>query len=153
MTVLEKIKSLLEGDNISYEVVEHAPVHTSADAAKVRDTDLAQGAKALVMIGDKEPYLFVVPADQRADFRKIKAAVGIKDLRMASPDEVEDLTTLKVGSIPPVGKAIGLTSFFDTSFSEKENVVFNAGSLTTSIIMKASDLLALEQPQVEDIVA
>ena len=63
MTVFEKIKSLLDEANISYEVVEHEPVHTSADAAKVRDIDLAQGAKALVMVGDKTPLLFVVPAN------------------------------------------------------------------------------------------
>lgn len=153
MTVFEKIKDLLDRENISYEVIEHEPVHTSADAARVRDTDLSQGAKALIMIGDKNPYLFVVPANLRADFKKIKTAVGIKDLRMASPDEVVELTTLKIGSIPPIGKAIGLSSYFDSSFAEKDDVVFNAGSLTTSIVMKASDLIAVENPQLEDIAA
>ena len=70
---------------------------------------------------------------------------------MASPNEVLELTTLKVGSIPPVGKAIGLKSIFDEKISQKEWVVFNAGALTTSIKMDPKDLIAIENPQIADI--
>lgn len=34
---------------------------------------------------------------------------------MASPEEVTQLTGLKIGAIPPVGKAINLPSYFDQS--------------------------------------
>jgi len=152
MTVFEKIKELLDKARISYEVIEHEPVHTSADAARVRGTDLSNGAKALVMYGDGNPLLVVVPADKKASFRKLKSHLGINDLRMASPEEVETLTTLKVGSIPPIGKAIDLPSYFDGSFSGKDMIVFNAGSLTTSITMSARDLIVVENPQMFDIV-
>lgn len=153
MTVFGKIKSLLDKANISYEVIEHEPVYTSADAAHIRDTDVSQGAKALVMFADKKPLLFVVPGDKKVDFKKVKRELAVKDLRMAKPEEVEELTTLKVGSIPPVGKSIGLNSYFDESFLEKEKAVFNAGSLTTSIIMKASDLIKVENPGIIDMVS
>ncbi len=152
MTVFEKIKELLDEAKVSYEVIEHEPVHTSADAARVRGTDLSNGAKALVMHGDRSPLLVVIPADKKASFKKLKSHLGIKDLRMASPEEVEALTTLKVGSIPPVGKAINLPSYFDRSFSDKDMVVFNAGALTTSITLAARDLIVVENPQIFDIV-
>lgn len=152
MTVFEKIKGLLDEREFVYEVIEHGPVHTSADAAKIRDTDVSNGAKALVMFADKTPLLFVVPGDKKADFKKIKRVLDVKDLRMATPGEVLELTTLKVGSIPPIGKAINLKSYFDTSFEEKDEVAFNAGSLTTSIIMKSKDLISVEEPRLVEIV-
>lgn len=152
MTVFEKIKSLLDEREFVYEVIEHEPVHTSADAAKIRDTDVSNGAKALVMFADKKPLLFVVPGNKKADFKKIKKTLKVKDLRMATPEEVLDLTTLKVGSIPPIGRAINLKSYFDSSFQTKDKVAFNAGSLTTSIIMKAKDLIDLENPEIVDII-
>lgn len=152
MTVFEKIVNLLDGKDIKYKIIKHEPVHTCEDAAKLRDTDLSEGAKALVMYGDKKPMLFVLPADTMADFKKIKSEVGIKDLRMATPKEVEELTTLKVGSIPPVGSCINLPSYFDVRFKNKEKVVFNAGSLTTSIVMSAADLIKVEKPKIIKIV-
>lgn len=152
MTVFETIKKLLDDAKVSYEVIEHEPVHTSAEAAKIRDTGLSQGAKALVMQGDGKPLLVVVPGDKRASFKNIKSQLSIKDLRMASTEEVETLTALKVGSIPPIGKSINLPSYFDKSFLSKDKVAFNAGSLTTSIIMSAADLIAVENPQMFDIV-
>ncbi len=152
MTVLEKIKKLLDDAQIQYEIVEHEPVYTSADAAKIRDTGLSQGAKALVMYAEENPILVVVPGDRRASFRKLKDLLVVKDLRMATPEEVESITTLKIGSIPPIGKAINLPSYFDKSFLEKEEVAFNAGSHNVSIIMRAPDLIAVENPQVSDIV-
>lgn len=148
MTVFEKIKSLLDEANISYEVIEHEPVHTSADAARVRDTDISQGAKALVMFADKKPLLLVVPGDKKVDFKVVKKELAVKDLRMATPKEVEEQTSLKIGSIPPVGKALGLSSYFDESFLHKEKTIFNAGSLTTSIIMNAKDLIKMEKPSI-----
>jgi len=148
MTVFEKIKGLLDKANISYDVIEHEPVHTSEEAARIRDTALSDGAKALVMLGDKKPLLLVVPGDKKVDFKTVKKALKVKDLRMATPDEVEKLTTLKIGSIPPVGKAIDLPSYYDESFIEKEKATFNAGSLTTSIEMKAKDLIDVEGPTI-----
>jgi len=151
MTVFEKIQKLLTDAEVVFRVLDHEPVFTSEEAARIRDTDLSQGAKALVMIADKNPLLFVVPGDRRADFSKIKKNFSVKDLRMATTEEVEKLTGLKVGSIPPVGKAIGLKSYFDSSFAIKDEVTFNAGSHTRSVLMQSKDLIKIEDPEILDI--
>lgn len=152
MTVLEKILKLLEDCGVEFKTMDHEPVFTSEEAAKIRDSDPSTGAKALVMYADKDPVLLVVPGNKKVDFRKFKKLKGIKDLRMANPQEVTSLTTLEIGSIPPVGKVLGIKSFFDQSFEEMENVAFNAGSLTTSVFMKAKDLINIEKPEILNIV-
>lgn len=151
MTVLEKILQKLDEANVSYEEYTHQPVHTSEDASRVRGTDMGMGAKALIFWADKKLRLFVLPADKKANTKKIKTNLGIKDLYMASPDEVYEHTGLKVGSIPPLGTVLNFPSIYDESIKEKDMVVFNAGSLTHSIQLKAKDLIDLENPEFADI--
>ncbi|MBI2620848.1 hypothetical protein HYW61_01320 [candidate division WWE3 bacterium] len=151
MTVLEKIRNLLDVSGIEYRAVEHPPVYTSEDAARIRDTDISVGAKALVFLADGRPVLLVVPADKRADLKAFKRVFGIKDLRFATPEEVKKITSLEIGSIPPLGGVIGLPSYFDEEFTRKGQVVFNAGSHTTSIVMSAKDLISVENPTIAKI--
>ncbi len=151
MSVFDEIKKLLDQASVEFKVVEHAPVYTSEDASKIRDTSLAIGAKALIWYADKSPILAVVPGDKKLDLKKFKQAFGFKDVRFATPNEVEVLTGLKTGSIPPIGKVLGLTSYFDESFLKGTHVAFNAGLHTVSILMRAQDLLKVEGPQLADI--
>lgn len=151
MTVFEKIKKLLDTAEVKYSVIEHEPVYTSKQAAQIRDSDVSMGAKSLVLIADKKPVLVVVPGDSKVDFKAFKNEFGVKDLRMASPDEVKEITTLEVGAIPPIGKVLGIDSYYDESFLEKEDITFNAGLHTISIVMKASDMLSVETPAIAKI--
>lgn len=152
MTVPEKITALFTAAGIKYELVEHAPVFTSEEAAAVRGSNISMGAKALVFMADKSPILIVVPGDKKLDTKAFKKQFGFKDMSMADPQFVFDHTSVKIGAVPPVGKAIGLTSYFDNIFKSKDKVAFNAGLHTVSIIMNASDLLAIEQPLFGDFV-
>ena len=151
MEVFDRINELLKESGYKYDVLEHEPVHTSEDAARVRDTDISMGAKALVFSADKKPLLVVVPANKRVKLKKIKNSFCIKDLFMLSPDEVYKVTGLKVGSIPPLGKVLDIDSVYHEEIVNKDKVVFNAGSLTKSVMMKAKDLIELEQPSIADI--
>jgi len=150
MTVLERIIDLLDRGGVDYEKVQHAAVKTSEEAAKIRNTDMSVGAKALVFFADEKPILVVVPGDKRVDTQLFKNTFGINDLRFATAKEVLDVTGIEIGAVPPVGKALNLKSYFDESFKQKENVAFNAGKHTISIYMKASDLIKTEEPEFGD---
>lgn len=151
-TVYQKIIELLDSAGTAYEVYEHEPVHTSEEAAKIRETSLAMGAKALVWYADKKPILVVVPGDKRLNTNTFKSLFGVKNLRFATPEEVTQLTTLLIGSIPPIGKALGLKSYFDESIAEKESVAFNAGSHSISIVMAGRDLVNVEEPELANLI-
>jgi len=149
--VLDKILELLDSAEVYYQKLEHEPVYTSEDAAKIRDTNASQGAKALILYADKKPVLVVVPGDKKVDFKKYKTLTGTKDLRMATPEEVLELTGLEIGSIPPVGRAMDLPSYYDKSFEEKDVAAFNAGAHTVSVVMNAADLIKVEEPILADL--
>jgi len=146
MSVYSRITSLLDQHKIEYQVVEHPPVITCDDAANVRGTSPDQGAKALICIADKSPILVVLPCSHRLDLKGFKKLFHIKDLRLASPSEVLQLTGLEVGSIPPIGPALDLPTYCTQQLLIEPQICFNAGSHTTSILMSPADYQTIVQP-------
>src|SRR5947208_3776276 len=97
-SVFERLRDRLEQAGVPFTVLRHEPVFTSEQAAAVRGTSLASGAKALVLkVGDCF-VLAVLPADRKLDSKKAREAFGVKGLRFASKEEVLQLTGLEPGS-------------------------------------------------------
>src|SRR5437763_7720059 len=97
-TVFERIEQKLNDAGVAFTVLHHEPVFTSEQAAAVRGTPLGSGAKALVVKAGEQFVLLIVPADRRLDSRKAKTALGVRDLRFATKDEVLEKTGLLPGS-------------------------------------------------------
>lgn len=148
--VYRQIVEMLKKAELIYKTYEHKPVFTSEEAAEVRGTTLHQGAKALVMYGDKKPLMVVLPADLKLDMKAFKSAYGIRDLRMAKADEVELLTHVQIGAVPPFGHLFGLSLYVDKRLQENADIVFNAGSHTRSIQMKEADFEKIAKPLVDE---
>ncbi len=146
--VFHKIVALLDSRQVPYQVMEHQPVYISAEAARVRGTPLQEGAKAMLFQADGRPVLLVVAAHRRIDTRRFKRAYGVKDLRLVGREELEAITGLAPGSIPPFGSLMGLPTYVDRSLLENQTISFNAGSHTRSIIMACRHYLEVEGPQV-----
>ena len=66
-----------------------------------------------------------------------------------SVDELKEMTGLVPGSVPPFGKPIlPFELYVDESILENDVIAFNAGSLSTSIIMRVDDYLRVAAPEV-----
>ena len=87
-----------------------------------------------------------LPADRKLDSRKARAALRVKSLRFASREEVERLTGLQPGSIPPFGSLFGLRTCCDPDLSANASINFNAGDHAISVHMAYTDYLAVEKP-------
>jgi Ala-tRNA(Pro) deacylase len=148
-TLFETIVQLLETAGVPFRRLEHEPTPTSADSARVRGLPLGTGAKALVLKCDDEFRLFVMPADRKLESRLVRATLRVKSVRFASAEELRERTGLVPGAVPPFGAPIlpfplHADSSVGVAYPE---VAFNAGELTRSIIMAASDWLAVAKPQ------
>src|SRR5436309_4235987 len=93
--VFERLHAWLEQSGVPFSVLRHEPVYTSEQAAAVRNTPLASGAKALVVKAGEGFVMLILPADRRLDSRKAKASLGVRELRFATREEVEQLTGLQ----------------------------------------------------------
>lgn len=153
MTVLERLRQLLDQRSIAYDLLEHAPVFTSEEAAAVRGTSLSSGAKALICKVDDQLVMFVLPADRKLDSKQVRKTLGAKSLRFATREEVLERTTLAPGSIPPFGQLFGLATYCDRRLADEPRINFNAGDHSISISMALGDYLAVEQPKLGEYAA
>lgn len=146
---LEHIRTLLTCEGVDFREVKHQATRTSEESAAARGEDLQVGAKALLLRTDKVFRLFVLPANRKLDSGAIRRHLGVKRTRFASADELHELTGLVPGSVPPFGEPVlPFELYADEAVGQQINrVAFNAGSLTHSIIMSATDWAKLAKPE------
>ncbi|MEO8441811.1 MAG: YbaK/EbsC family protein [Betaproteobacteria bacterium] len=147
MTVFDRIVAVLDSKGVTYGVSRHAPVFTSEEAAIVRGASLASGAKALICKAAGEFVMFVMPGDRRLDSKLVRKAFNLRSLRFATREEVEQLTTLKPGSIPPFGSLFGFVTYCDEQLAAQASINFNAGDHAISVNMTFADYVAVEAPR------
>jgi Ala-tRNA(Pro) deacylase len=141
--VTERLVAWLREQAVPFHLVEHAPVFTSEEAARVRGTPLEAGAKALVLLAADRPVHVVIPAHRRLDNARARAALGTRTLRFATADELLSLTGCAPGAVPPFGNLFGLPVLADEALATREELAFNAGSNSVSLRMAAADVLRL----------
>lgn len=146
--VFEKIVAEIKLNKVGFESFVHAAVKTSEEAASVRKTPLSWGAKALLFYGDENPMMVVVSGDRKIDMKLLKVFLKVKDLRMATPQEVEKVTSVQIGAVPPFGHIFRIPIYMDSKVRDNEKVVFNAGLHTKSIQMNEADYEKVASPNV-----
>jgi Ala-tRNA(Pro) deacylase len=146
--VTERLVRWLRDLGVSFRIMDHAPVFTSEEAARVRGTPLEAGAKALVLYAANQPIQVVLPGHRRIDNARVRAVVATRTLRFATPEELWTLTGCVPGAVPPFGNLFGLPVLVDEALTAREEIAFNAGSNTRSIIMRAEDFLRLSDGRV-----
>jgi Ala-tRNA(Pro) deacylase len=145
-SIFDRLEAWLRQNGVPFTVLRHEPVFTSEQAAAVRGTSLASGAKALVIKADERFVLLVLPADRKLANRKARETLAVKSLRFATKDEVQNLTGLQPGSIPPFGSLFGLATYCDPALAENSSINFNAGDHAISMQMAYADFISVEKP-------
>jgi Ala-tRNA(Pro) deacylase len=146
--VTERLVRWLREEGVAVQVMEHAPVFTSEQAAQIRGTPIEAGAKALVLLAADEPVHVVLPAHRRVDNARVRALVGTRTLRFATAEELLKLTGCAPGAVPPFGNLFGLPVLADEALARREEIAFNAGSNSVSIVMPAAEFLRLSGARV-----
>jgi len=145
--VVDRVKKVLDDRKIEYMLSVHEPVYTSEQAARVRGVDVKTGVKALVLKTYEHRFIMVlVTADKRTDLEKVAELEGTRNVRLANPQEVFEVTGCEIGSVPPFGHLTELKTYMDKEILENDEVNFNCGMHTKSIKMKAQDLLKVINP-------
>jgi Ala-tRNA(Pro) deacylase len=147
--ILALIRCALQDAGVAFKEIQHPPTFTSEESAQARGEELGVGAKALLLRTEDVFRLFVLSADRKLDSAAVKREFGIKRVRFATPEELLAQTGLTPGCVPPFGEPIlPFPLFADASIGARyDRVAFNAGSLTDSIVMLATDWDQIARPK------
>ena len=115
----------------------------AANVARVLGFRERQMVKTLIFESDKgERVLIMVGADQSAVSGHLKQVLGSRNIKMASPEIVKQVTGYEVGSIPPFHwQPAGFRSFLDQSLMQEELLGVGAGQWGEEIIITPPHLV------------
>ena len=98
---------------------------TAHDASKALDCNVGAIVKSLLFKTDDEFTLCLVAGDKRCSLAKLKKIKDLKDVLMASPEEVKDQTGYTIGGVSPIGHLKKTEIIIDNSL-ERFNELFAA---------------------------
>ena len=151
MNIHEQLRALLDSEGAIYRIIEHKAEGRTEVIAKIRDNRIEQSIKSIVLqvrLSKKENIycLANVPGDCRIDFAGVKRYFNASSAAFAKPEKAQELTGCVIGAIPPFSFSDQLPVLADPLIRENEEVVFNAGRLDRSIMMKLDDYIRIAKP-------
>jgi len=102
------------------------PVKTVEQAVKATGSNPKQIIKSLLFISEKEPVLVIVDGESKVDLNKLAKIIGGK-VRLATPEEVKQITGFEVGAVPPVG--VEVKTIVDPKVLEYKFVIGGGGRI------------------------
>lgn len=109
-----------------------------------------QTVKTLIFeSGTGEHVLIMIGADQNAISGLLKKAIGNRNIKMAKPEVVKQITGYEVGSIPPFcWQPEGFRSFVDEALMQYEVLGVGAGVRGQEILITPENLVKASQAEV-----
>ncbi len=113
-----------------------------ARAVKTLIFETAAGERALVMLG----------GDKNAISGRLKRALGSRNIRLADPETVKQVTGYEIGSIPPFHwQPEGFRSIVDACLMDEEELGVGAGVWGQEIMITPENLVAACGAEVFDL--
>ena len=150
---VKRVEKFLKGFDQSLEVIVlENSARTAKDAAIALGCDVGAIVKSLLFKTGDNFNLCLVAGDKRCSLNKLKKIKNIKDISMASPEEVKTQTGYTIGGVSPVGHLNKLEIFIDKSL-EKFNELFAAAGHPNCVFkINFNDIQKITNGKVKDII-
>jgi Ala-tRNA(Pro) deacylase len=148
MSVSQKLKDLLDRNQIRYQVIPHPPVFTAQETAQAIHTPGRQLAKTIVLRHGGNLALAVLPAQSKVVLERLDSLLGGGVELAAESDFARAFPDCELGAMPPFGNLYGLPTYVDESLTRDREIAFNAGTHTEAIKIAFEDYRRLAQPRI-----
>jgi len=133
MTLLDKEpvkrvqKILWDFDPANKVIVLNTSARTALEAASSLGCDVGAIVKSLLLKTEKFFTLCLVAGDKKVSLKKIKKTLDIKDVSMASAEDVKKITGYTIGGVSPIGHLNKIDIFIDNSLERFTSLYAAAG--------------------------
>src|SRR3990167_3386770 len=117
---LEKLNSLLKSKNTDYSILtDDFSIKTASSGAEHYGISLNETTPTLIL-KIKDGYIAaIICGNTCISFKKLKQVLNLKDIRMADPQAIFDITGAKIGEVSLINP--GLTTVIDTKVLQNKN--------------------------------
>ena len=132
----------LEKLDIPHQVFGHeTPVTSFEQAASDRNQRPDQIVRSILFQIRPEEFLMVLMAGRdQIDWRKLRQLVKRSRVRMATEEEVLEVTGYRIGTVSPFGLKNPVKVLIDESVLKEEEISIGSGIRSVAIIMKSADM-------------
>lgn len=142
----------LKQNHVPYDIVLHSQTFTSMQTAQATHTKGMEFAKTLMVNVDGKMVMAILPANYRLDFKRMKEALGAKDITLATEDQFTPMfMDSDIGAMPAMGNFYGMEVVMDKDMMKDEYITFNACNHQEAIRMKFSDYNKMVHPKFKNI--
>lgn len=127
------------------------PTPTVEAAATALGVTPDQVVKSLLFLVDGSPYLVIVRGTARVNTKKLLKGIGGKKARIATREEVEDMTGFPAGGTPPFAHRRSLPVLIDQGVLAVEEIYAGGGDTDVMLRLKVSDLLHTSKGRVLEV--
>jgi Cys-tRNA(Pro) deacylase len=145
-------KFLKDFDQSLEVIVLENSARTAKDAAIALGCDVGAIVKSLLFKTGDNFTLCLVAGDKRCSLNKLKKIKNIKDISMASPEEVKTQTGYTIGGVSPVGHLNKLEIFIDKSLERFNELFAAAGHPNCVFKINFNNIQKITNGKVEDII-
>src|SRR5262245_57799268 len=118
------VRHALRLRGIRFEELHHPEAYTAQEVARREHVSGHRVAKVVVVMADGRPVELVLPASRHADLGRARAALGAREVRLATEGEMQRyFTDCEVGAIPALRHWEGVAVLMDPSLEVEGDIV------------------------------
>ena len=150
---VKRVQKLLTEFDQNQELISlDSSARTALEAASSLGCEVGAIVKSLLFKTEQNFILCLVAGDKKASLNKIKKILNIKDVSMASADDVKNVTGFTIGGVSPIGHLNKITILVDSSL-ERFNFLFAAAGHPNCVFkISFTDLKKITQGSIEELV-
>ena len=149
MAISATLKAFLSKHKIRYTTHTHQTAYTAQEIAAAQHVSGRHLAKCVVVNTNKGCFLTVLPATHLIDFRKLKTALNVNKVSLASEGDIKRLfPDVEVGAMSVFGTLYNIPTVVDKALAQSEEIVCNAGSHTDTMTIRYRDFEQAVKPKV-----
>lgn len=144
---LNDIKKICE--NVDYEIFQDAILMKNASiGAEHYKIDIAHCTPTFILKADQAFVVVIIQGSRKIDFKKLKKYFDTSKVRMASPEEIMEITAASVGSVSMINSE--LRTLIDQGVANLDYCYGGCGIDKFTLKIKSEDLVQLTKAEIGD---
>ena len=145
-------KLLKEFDPNQRVIILDTSARTAIEAASSLGCEVGAIVKSLLFKTENSFILCLIAGDKKASLNRIKKILNLKDVSMASANNVKNVTGYTIGGVSPVGHLNKIDIFIDNSLKRFNSLFAAAGHPNCVFKINFVDLKKLTNGSIEELV-
>ena len=133
-------------------VVLNNSARTALEAASSLGCEVGAIIKSLLLKTENTFTMCLVAGDKKVSLNKIKKILNIKDVSMASAENVKNITGYTIGGVSPIGHLNKIEIFIDNSLERFSSLFAAAGHPNCVFKINFTDLQKITNGSIKEIV-